>query len=141
MPRLSAFTPLGIFRLSAKPSEAQNIYNALVGSLGGNYNVEHGSRMDGFCYALALALARRGAHVVAVARTQGGLEELDDDIRKHGHVLTPGRYVGATEQEDDSEPFDEKMIRLATLWRKQRTAGCKLDAAIAANLKELGYGE
>lgn len=64
-----------------------------------------------------------------------------DDIRKHGFVLTPGRFVGATEQEDDGEPFDEKMMRLATLWREQRTAGCKLDAAIEANLKELGYGE
>jgi type I restriction enzyme M protein len=29
-----------------------------------------------------------------------------DDIRKHGHVLTPGRYVGAAEVEDDGEPFE-----------------------------------
>ena len=35
-----------------------------------------------------------------------------DDIRKHGHVLTPGRYVGAEAQEDDGEPFEEKMKRL-----------------------------
>jgi len=39
----------------------------------------------GIGYAAALALARAGAHVVAVARTQGGLEELDDEIRKLGH--------------------------------------------------------
>ena len=64
-----------------------------------------------------------------------------DDIRKHGHVLTPGRYVGAAEQEDDGEPFEEKMLRLSAQWREQRAEAAKLDAAIEANLKELGYGE
>jgi type I restriction enzyme M protein len=64
-----------------------------------------------------------------------------DDIRKHGHVLTPGRYVGATEQEDDGEPFEEKMLRLSAQWRGHRATAAKLDAAIEANLKELGYGE
>ena len=64
-----------------------------------------------------------------------------DDIRKHGHVLTPGRYVGAAEVEDDGEPFEEKMLRLSALWREQRAEAAKLDAAIEANLKELGYGE
>ncbi len=63
-----------------------------------------------------------------------------DDIRKHGHVLTPGRYVGAAAQEDDGEPFEEKMRRLATVWREQQAEAARLDAAIAANLKELGYG-
>jgi NAD(P)-dependent dehydrogenase (short-subunit alcohol dehydrogenase family) len=42
----------------------------------------------GIGYATALALAKAGAHIVAVARTQGGLEELDDDIRKAGGVAT-----------------------------------------------------
>ncbi|MFO0911347.1 MAG: class I SAM-dependent DNA methyltransferase [Pirellulales bacterium] len=64
-----------------------------------------------------------------------------DDIRKHGHVLTPGRYVGAADVEDDGEPFEEKMARLSALWRNQRAAAAKMDAAIEANLKELGYGE
>ncbi|EOG8018446.1 TPA: SAM-dependent DNA methyltransferase [Enterobacter ludwigii] len=64
-----------------------------------------------------------------------------DDIRKHGHVLTPGRYVGAAEQEDDSEPFEEKMARLSKRWRGQLAQAAKLDEAIEANLKELGYGE
>ena len=63
-----------------------------------------------------------------------------DDIRKHGHVLTPGRYVGAESQEDDGEPFEEKMKRLTATLRQQQTEAAKLDAAIAANLKELGYG-
>ena len=63
-----------------------------------------------------------------------------DDIRKHGHVLTPGRYVGAEAAEEDGEPFDEKMKRLAATLREQQTTATKLDIAIAANLKELGYG-
>jgi type I restriction enzyme M protein len=64
-----------------------------------------------------------------------------DGIRKHGHVLTPGRYVGAEAAEDDGEPFEEKMMRLTAALREQMAAGRKLDAAIEANLKELGYGK
>jgi type I restriction enzyme M protein len=63
-----------------------------------------------------------------------------DDVRGHGHVLTPGRYVGAEEVEDDGEPFDEVMARLAETLRGQQAEAAKLDAAIAANLETLGYG-
>jgi len=63
-----------------------------------------------------------------------------DEIRKHGHVLTPGRYVGAEAVEDDGEPFADKMKRLAATLREQQAEAAKLDVAIAANLKELGYG-
>ncbi len=63
-----------------------------------------------------------------------------EEIRKHGHVLTPGRYVGAEAQEDDGEPFEEKMKRLVSQLRGQQAEAAKLDAAIAANLKGLGYG-
>ncbi len=62
-----------------------------------------------------------------------------DDIRKHGHVLTPGRYVGAEATEDDGEPFEEKMQRLTTALQTQMTEGAKLDEAIAANLASLGF--
>ena len=62
------------------------------------------------------------------------------EISAHGHVLTPGRYVGAEAAEDDGEPFDEKMKRLTATLREQQAEAAKLDAAIAANLKELGYG-
>lgn len=62
-----------------------------------------------------------------------------EDIRKHDHVLTPGRYVGSAEQEDDGEPFEEKMRRLSALWREQRAEGARLDALIEANLNELGF--
>jgi type I restriction enzyme M protein len=63
------------------------------------------------------------------------------DIRKHGHVLTPGRYVGAATAEEDDEQFDEKMARLAATLREQQQEGMKLDVAITTNLAELGYGE
>ena len=63
-----------------------------------------------------------------------------EKIRKHGHILTPGRYVGAEPQEEDFEPIEEKMARLTTQWREQQAEARKLDAAIEANLKELRYG-
>jgi len=62
-----------------------------------------------------------------------------EEIRKHGYVLTPGRYVGAPPQEDDGEPFEEKMERLVAQLREQQAEAAKLDAAIWKNLKELGY--
>ena len=55
-------------------------------------------------------------------------------------MLTPGRYVGAEASEDDGEPFDEKMRRLVAQLQEQEAEAAKLDAAIAANLRELGYG-
>jgi type I restriction enzyme M protein len=64
-----------------------------------------------------------------------------DDIRKHGHVLTPGRYVGAEAVEDDGEPFAEKMQRLVAQLRDQQAEAAKLDKAITANLKKLGFWE
>ena len=63
-----------------------------------------------------------------------------EEVRKHGHVLTPGRYVGAEPQPDDGEPFAEKMARLAAQWREQQAEAAKLDAAIEANLARLGFG-
>jgi type I restriction enzyme M protein len=62
-----------------------------------------------------------------------------EDTRKHGHVLTPGRYVGAEAMEDDDEIFEEKMQRLSEQWRSQKSEALRLSAAIEANLKELGY--
>ncbi|MFP4106716.1 MAG: N-6 DNA methylase, partial [Phycisphaerae bacterium] len=64
-----------------------------------------------------------------------------EQIESHGHVLTPGRYVGAEEAEDDGEPFDEKMTRLTAKLHEQFAESAKLEAAITENLKGLGYGE
>jgi type I restriction enzyme M protein len=62
-----------------------------------------------------------------------------DEIRKHGHVLTPGRYVGAEAAGDDGEPFEEKMQRLTATLHQQTDKGAGLDRVILASLKELGY--
>lgn len=62
------------------------------------------------------------------------------DIREHGHVLTPGRYVGAEATEEDGEPFEEKMQHLVARLQEQTEQARTLDNAIARNLKELGYG-
>jgi type I restriction enzyme M protein len=63
-----------------------------------------------------------------------------EDVRKNGHVLTPGRFVGAETQEHEDEPFKEKMQRLVATLREQQSEAAKLDMAIDANLRELGYG-
>lgn len=63
-----------------------------------------------------------------------------DEITAHGHVLTPGRYVGAEEVEDDGEPFEEKMPRLVAELYGQFAESAKLEKAIKGNLKGLGYG-
>ena len=54
-------------------------------------------------------------------------------------MLTPGRYVGAEVQEGDGEPFEDKMKRLVAQLREQQAEGARLDAAIDASLKDLGY--
>jgi type I restriction enzyme M protein len=63
-----------------------------------------------------------------------------EEVRKHGHVLTPGRYVGAEVQEDDGEPFEEKMARLVATLREQQAEARRLDEAIRHNIEELGFG-
>jgi len=62
-----------------------------------------------------------------------------EEIRQHGHVLTPGRYVGAEAQADDGEPFEEKMQRLVAQLAQQQAEARRLDEAIWKNLRELGY--
>lgn len=64
-----------------------------------------------------------------------------EDIRQHNHILTPGRYVGAAEVEDDGEPFEEKMERLTAELREQTEQSARLDELIWANLEDIGYGE
>jgi type I restriction enzyme M protein len=63
-----------------------------------------------------------------------------EEIATHGHVLTPGRYVGAEEQEDDGEDFDAKMKRLTATLQEQFKESAKLEKAILSNLRGLGYG-
>jgi type I restriction enzyme M protein len=62
------------------------------------------------------------------------------EIREHGYVLTPGRYVGAEEIEEDAEVFAEKMQRLTAKLAEQMAKGAELDAVIREKLGALGYG-
>ncbi|MFM9104749.1 MAG: N-6 DNA methylase, partial [Cyanobium sp.] len=61
------------------------------------------------------------------------------EIAANGHVLTPGRYVGAEAVADDGEPFEEKMPRLAAELEAQFAESARLEAAIRANLKMFGF--
>ena len=61
------------------------------------------------------------------------------EITTHGHVLTPGRYVGAEEVEDDDEAFADKMQKLTKELGEQMVKGAELDAMIKQKLRSLGY--
>lgn len=71
----------------------------------------------GFCYSASLA-----------------------DIQKNDFVLTPGRYVGTVEKEDDAEPFPEKMARLTETLKSQFEESHRLEAEIAKQLAQVGFG-
>ncbi len=62
------------------------------------------------------------------------------DIQKHDYVLTPGRYVGAEEIENDGEAFAEKMARLTKQLKAQFEESDRLEAEIEKNLAGVGYG-
>jgi type I restriction enzyme M protein len=93
-------------------------------------------------------IARIG-QTVAAWRGEGG--EYEDvagycrsvslaEIATHGHVLTPGRYVGAEEVEDDDEAFADKMQKLTERLGEQMAKGAELDAVIKQKIGSLGYG-
>jgi type I restriction enzyme M protein len=62
-----------------------------------------------------------------------------EEIAAHGYILTPGRYVGAEEAEDDDEPFEEKMKRLTQTLSGQFYDSKRLEQEIRRNLASLGY--
>ncbi|MEZ8724691.1 N-6 DNA methylase, partial [Vibrio pomeroyi] len=62
-----------------------------------------------------------------------------EEITKHDFVLTPGRYVGAAEEEDDGVPFGEKMATLTSKLSDQFAESAMLEAEIKKNLAGLGY--
>jgi type I restriction enzyme M protein len=64
-----------------------------------------------------------------------------EEIAAHGYVVTPGRYVGAEEIEDNDEPFEEKMKRLTATLFEQFDESKRLEKAIRKNLSRVGYGE
>lgn len=62
-----------------------------------------------------------------------------EEIKKNGYVLTPGRYVGLADVEDDGISFEEKMEKLSKELREAFTKGRELEREIEKNLKELGF--
>ena len=62
-----------------------------------------------------------------------------EDIRSHDYVLTPGRYVGAADVEDDGEIFEEKMERLSLQLAEQFLMDVDLQRTIHSALSKLGY--
>lgn len=62
-----------------------------------------------------------------------------DEIKEQDYILTPGRYVGIEEQEDDGEPFDEKMKRLTGELSEMFKKSHELEDKIKENLKAIGY--
>jgi type I restriction enzyme M protein len=89
-------------------------------------------------------------HNWQVAKASEGVEGYEDEagfckstnleeLVKHDYVLTPGRYVGAAAEEDDGEPFAEKMARLTGQLKTQFEESDRLEAEIKKNLAGLGY--
>ena len=62
------------------------------------------------------------------------------EIAKQDYILTPGRYVGIAEAEDDGEPFEEKMARLTSEISKCFEESNRLQVQIRKNLEAIGYG-
>lgn len=94
----------------------------------------------------------QGSTSVAGGRTPGATGQYEDipgfckvasldDMKANDYVLTPGRYVGAAELEDDGELFEEKMRELTQTLYQQMEESEKLDGVIKQNLAGLGYGK
>ena len=62
-----------------------------------------------------------------------------EDIAKQDYILTPGRYVGIEEQEDDGEPFEEKMARLTSELSDMFAKSHELEEEIRRKLGAIGY--
>ncbi|MBD2780915.1 type I restriction-modification system subunit M [Xenorhabdus szentirmaii] len=86
-----------------------------------------------------------------IKRGDGKLEKYEDiagfckvatleEIKTNDYVLTPGRYVGAAEQEDDGVAFEAKMRELSQTLFQQMKQAEELDKTIRQNLEDLGYG-
>ena len=61
------------------------------------------------------------------------------EIEKQDYILTPGRYVGIEEQEDDGEPFEEKMSRLTSELSEMFAKNHELEKDIRKKLEAIGY--
>ena len=87
----------------------------------------------GFCASVPIEDDVQESTSVAEGRKPGAT------LKKHDYVLTPGRYVGAVAEEDDGEPFAEKMARLTGQLKTQFEESGRLEAEIKKNLAGLGF--
>jgi type I restriction enzyme M protein len=62
-----------------------------------------------------------------------------DEVREHRYALTPGRYVGAEDAEEEEEPFEEKMPRLVSLLSQQFAESARLADIIRARLETVQH--
>ncbi|ECJ2539557.1 type I restriction-modification system subunit M [Salmonella enterica] len=86
---------------------------------------------------------KRGDSKLAQYEDQAGFCKVAtiEEMKANDYVLTPGRYVGAAEQEDDGVAFETKMRELSQTLFAQMKQAEELDKAIRQNLEALGYGE
>ena len=90
--------------------------------------------------ASTVAAWRGEANAAAYADVAGYCRSVSlAEIAEHGHVLTPGRYVGAEAVENDDEVFAEKMQKLTETLGEQMAKGAELDQLIRKNLEGLGF--
>ena len=80
----------------------------------------------------------RAINVSHTFTTRGIIGETEE-IAKHDFILTPGRYVGIEEQEDDGEPFEEKMERLTSELAEMFKRSHELEAEIRERLRTVGF--
>ena len=86
-------------------------------------------------------------HITSTTNQNGVLEKKKgfsaiasiEDIAKQDYILTPGRYVGIEEQEDDGEPFEEKMTRLTSELSEMFEKSHELEDEIRRKLGAIGY--
>lgn len=107
MPHLSAFTPCGMLAMSSKPTHAERFYRAMVANVTGSdgraaYSVAEGSRMDGFFYAAAMAMARtrylleHAGHELKPTHVTENIEKREDEygaVPADGDMLSTRRAV------------------------------------------------
>jgi len=106
-----------------------------------------GEMMDRTRRALTAEDVERIAHVYHAWRAADECEDQPgfcaaavlEDIKGHNYILTPGRYVGFAELDEDEEPFEEKMKRLRTELEKQFVQALELQQVIREKVQGLGY--
>lgn len=99
------------------------------------FNEEHIKKITNTVRAWRGEIADRSYEDISGFCKSANLEE----IKKNGYVLTPGRYVGLADVEDDGISFEEKMQKLSSELREAFAIGRELEKEIESNLKELGF--